>query len=301
MRRRGEWEFYPPSRPRPVVGGIKARSKRGRIGETWWSGRWLAFLESLGVGARLGRGRAYARAGQVMSLKVERGLVSARVQGSRPRPYTVTIRLAPLPQGQWEKAIAAMASQALFAARLLAGEMPQNIEEAFQSARVSLFPTKRRDLESDCSCPDWANPCKHVAAVYYLLAEEFDRDPFLVFRLRGMEKEDLVAALRELRAGGAEGQASASQGAPASDKVEEDAPPLEACLHCFWSAGPELASFRVTVAPPAVPLAILKRLGAPSFLKNGGDLLQALERVYGAASDQAMRLAYGQEERSGSE
>ncbi|MDP2948270.1 MAG: SWIM zinc finger family protein, partial [Chloroflexota bacterium] len=187
MGRRGEWEFYPPSRPRPVEGGIKAKSQRGRIGETWWSGKWLAFLESLDLGARLGRGRAYARAGQVMSLEVKKGQVAARVQGSRPRPYSVSIQLAPLSEAQWRKVADAMASQALFAARLLAGEMPQDIEEAFRAAGVSLFPTRRGDLESDCSCPDWANPCKHVAAVYYLLAEEFDRDPFLIFRLRGKE------------------------------------------------------------------------------------------------------------------
>jgi uncharacterized Zn finger protein len=234
-----------------------------------------------------------------MSLKVEKGLVSARVQGSRPRPYSVTIRLAPLTEGQWEKVIAAMASQALFAAKLLAGEMPQNIEEAFQSARVSLFPAKRKDLESDCSCPDWANPCKHVAAVYFLLAEEFDREPFLIFRLRGMEKDELVATLREHRAGGAEKKALARQSAATTDKAEEQVSPLEVSLDRFWSHGPELASFRVTVAPPAVPLGILKRLGPPPFWKGRGDLLQALGRAYGAASEEAMRLAYGERERDG--
>ncbi|MDP2950432.1 MAG: SWIM zinc finger family protein [Chloroflexota bacterium] len=300
MGRWREWDYYPPSRPLPVKGGIKARSQRGKIGETWWSGRWLAFLESLDLGARLGRGRAYARAGQVMSLKVEKGLVSAKVQGSRPRPYSVTVRLVPLSESQWVKVISAMASQALFAAKLLAGEMPQNIEEAFQSARVSLFPTKRKDLESDCSCPDWANPCKHVAAVYYLLAEEFDRDPFLVFRLRGMEKDELVAALRERRSGEA-GRSPAARGEHGEDvkEAEGEASPLEACLDRFWAMGPEMASFRVNVAAPAVPLAILKRLGPPPFWKGRGDLLEALGRAYGAASEEALRLAYGEGEHDG--
>jgi uncharacterized Zn finger protein len=84
-----------------------------------------------------------------------------------------------------------MASQAIFAAKLLSGEMPQNIEEAFAEAKVSLFPTSEQDLDTECSCPDWANPCKHIAAVYYLLAERFDEDPFLIFKLRGEPRKRL--------------------------------------------------------------------------------------------------------------
>ena len=295
MGYRGYWHYYEPSRPLPVKGGIKTRSQRGKIGETWWSGRWLAFLESLDLGARLGRGRAYARRGQVMSIDIQPGLVVARVQGSRPQPYSVTIRLRPLSESEWEKVMAVMASQALFAAKLLAGEMPQNIEEAFQSARLSLFPAKRKDLDSDCSCPDWANPCKHIAAVYYLLAEEFDRDPFMVFRLRGKDKDELIAALRERRAVAAEKETPGGQAHPARPVVEEEAPPLETCLDRFWAMAPEMASFRVTIAPPGVPLAILKRLGPPPFWTGKQDIMGALGQAYGAVRTEALRLAYGEE------
>src|SRR5437588_12759165 len=93
-----------------------------------------------------------------------------------------------------------MASQAIFAAKLLAGEMPQDIEEAFSAVQISLFPLATTDLDTDCSCPDWANPCKHIAAVYYLLAERFDEDPFLIFKLRGRTKEQIIQVLREKRA-----------------------------------------------------------------------------------------------------
>src|SRR5438094_6364961 len=160
---------YSP-RPRPA-NGIRARTQRGAFGKTWWAGRWIAALERLVDSARLSKGRSYARSGQVLDLDVGRDGVHARVQGSRPTPYNVSIRFAPLADDQWERAIDQLASQALFAARLLNGEMPEQIEQAFAAAAASLLPSDDEDLETDCSCPDWANPCKHVAAVHYLLGE----------------------------------------------------------------------------------------------------------------------------------
>src|SRR5262249_29560519 len=173
-------EFFPRSRPRAAKGGIKSQSKRGAFGQSWWAKRWIAVLESFDIGARLGRGRSYARGGQVLSIDVAKGEVTARVQGSRPKPYDVTIEVKTLTAGEWDRLVLALSGQALFVAKLLAGEMPQDIEQVFTEAGLSLFPQKSRDLLTDCSCPDWSNPCKHVAAVYYLLGEEFDRDPFLL-------------------------------------------------------------------------------------------------------------------------
>lgn len=186
--------------PVPVASGIRARSRRGAIGETWWSQRWVAVLESFGLGSRLARGRAYARRGQVLEIDVQPGVVRARVQGTRPAPYRVEIRVAPLTDRQWGQVVRVLARQASFAASLLAGEMPPNIEEAFQAARVSLFPSRLTELRTSCSCLDWANPCKHVAAVYYLLAEALDRDPFVIFTLRGRTQERIIEQLRALRA-----------------------------------------------------------------------------------------------------
>src|SRR5579884_4486621 len=196
----GRWNnsyrnYYSSRQP----GNVERSLKADTIGETWWSKRWVQVLESFGMGTRLTRGRSYARQGQVLSIDVEAGVVKAKVQGSMPRPYKVTIRLQPLADRDWEKVIEAMASQAIFAAKLLAGEMPENIEEAFSAVHVSLFPTKGAELNTDCSCPDWANPCKHIAAVYYLLAERFDEDPFLIFKLRGRSKEQIIQSLREKR------------------------------------------------------------------------------------------------------
>ncbi|MBI2918139.1 MAG: SWIM zinc finger family protein [Chloroflexi bacterium] len=300
MGYRDHWWGYEPTRAIPVKDGIKARSRRGPIGESWWSRRWIGFLESLHMGARLDRGRSYARRGQVVSMDIEQGAVNARVQGSQPTPYTVTIRLAPLSEDQWDRVIGAMAAQALFSAKLLSGEMPQNIEEAFQAAQVSLFPTTPKDLQSDCSCPDWANPCKHVAAVFLLLGEEFDRDPFLVFLLRGQEKADLIARLRESRASSAESEPAGPMIPRKPRKGREKGPaPLEKCLDRFWAMGQEMASFRVNMAPPAVPLGVLKRLGPPPFVEGKGRVTDALGEAYRAVSAEALKLAYGEAEDRG--
>ncbi|HZG69700.1 MAG TPA: SWIM zinc finger family protein, partial [Herpetosiphonaceae bacterium] len=213
MPRYWDDEWYEPSRPRPAKDGIKAKNVRGAFGTSWWAKRWIAVLETFGWGSRLTRGRSYARQGQVLNIDLQVGRVNARVQGSRATPYRVKIEIPPLGDAQWERAIDSMAEQAIFAAKLLAGEMPQNIEDAFTAAGVPLFPRSARDIITACSCPDPANPCKHIAAVYYLLGERFDEDPFLIFHLRGRTREQIVDALRARRAS-ATGDASDQQVAP---------------------------------------------------------------------------------------
>ncbi len=192
--------WWPPaSKPIAVEGGVKARSKRGQIGDTWWSRRFIAVLESFGIGSRLQRGRRYARAGQVLSLEIVPGQVRASVQGSRSKPYRVFIETEILTDSEWGSIEDVMASRAVFLAKLLSGEMPEEIEEAFVESSTTLFPDSDDDLVSACSCPDWENPCKHVAAVFYLMAEAFDDDPFLIFAWRGRDKERLLADLRARR------------------------------------------------------------------------------------------------------
>jgi uncharacterized Zn finger protein len=192
--------WYPPSRPRAVENGLKVRSSRGAIGESWWSRRFLDVLESFAMGNRLTRGRTYARKGQVLSLDVVPGEVRATVQGSRARPYRVTIGLATFAEMVWAKAEIALSEQALPSAKLLAGEVPPELEELFADAGAPLFPRNVEELDQRCSCPDWEIPCKHLAATFYLLAEAFDDDPFLVLRWRGRDREALLGRLRELRA-----------------------------------------------------------------------------------------------------
>ena len=289
----GSWdEWPPPSRPRRVEGGIRARSRRGQIGETWWSRRFIAILEALGMGARLQRGRAYARAGQVLDLTVAPGMVSARVQGSRARPYRVRVALTRLPEADWTLVESALAARALYSAKLLAGEMPHTIEEVFASCGLSLFPSSASDLELSCSCPDWAVPCKHIAATFYLLAEAFDRDPFLVLAWRGRERDDLLARLRGLRAltDPAAGASGGVDSGPDRGAIEED-PPLAEQLDRFWSPLGDLAACRHgggTAA--AAPDILLLGLEPPDVQLGGRRLAELLVPAYHAMTQARMRI-----------
>src|SRR6266487_7050799 len=279
--RGGDLDDYYKPHPIRVKDGIKTKSERGAIGETWWSKRWIGVLESFNMGARLTRGRSYARQGQVLSIDIEPGLVKAKVQGSRPKPYNVKIQLRPLSDQDWDKVTEAMAAQAIFAAKLLAGEMPTDIEEVFRAVHVSLFPTALKDLETDCSCPDWENPCKHIADVYYLLAERFDEDPFLIFKLRGRTKEQIIAVLRDKRAATFPVE-DTSAGAETASAEEENLISLEEHLETFWQAGEAIESFTVNLSTPRIDKAILKRLGDAPFTIGDMKVASLLAKAYSA-------------------
>jgi uncharacterized Zn finger protein len=279
--------YFKPSRPRETDEGIKARSKRGAFAKNWWATRWIKALERLVDSKRLGRGRRYARAGQVVSITEVSGGVEAKVQGSRRTPYQVTIAVEPLSDKQWERVLNALADQAIFTVQLLAGEMPPDIEEVFTAAGVSLFPDKRAQLHTDCSCPDWANPCKHVAAVHYILGEQFDEDPFMLFRLRGRNQEQLMADLRARRAGAADEDFG-------QEEAEEPAILLTETLADFWGTNQPLKPVKTTVKAPTVDLPILKRLGQPSFLVDD-NLIRLLGPAYQAIAEKAVMAAYEQE------
>lgn len=173
-----------------------------RFGLTWWGQRWIAALEQLGTrwSNRLPRGRTYARKGTVHDLEIAPGRVTALVEGSRPRPYRVTLTLTAFDDDTWDAIVAALAAELRHAAALLDGRMPEDVDDTLAEVGVSLFPTAA-DLRTACSCPDSANPCKHIAAVHYVLATRFDDDPFLLPQLRGRGRDDLLAALRAQRAG----------------------------------------------------------------------------------------------------
>jgi uncharacterized Zn finger protein len=287
------WGYYDYAPLKEVKDGIKAKSRRGAIGEKWWSKRFVSLLESFNIGARLSRGRSYARKGQVISIDVQKGVVRSKVQGTRSKPYDIKIMLSPLSDDDWNKAIDAMASKAVFAAKLLSGEMPSDIEDAFADAGVALFPKRQEDLETDCSCPDWSNPCKHIAAVYYLLAEQFDQDPFLIFKLRGRTKEEIVEALRERRSSCAADEgasATFSQSVLSKDEVR----PLEECLESFWKAGGQLDSLELNPTRPEVENAVLKRLGDSPFFIGKTNLSSLLSKAYGIAGKAALRKATGE-------
>ena len=242
--------WFPKSRPKHVEGGIRARSKRGDIGEEWWSKRFVEVLESYAISSRIKRGKRYARKGQVVELLVEPGEVSARVQGSRATPYEIRLTDANLDEDVWERVIEALVEQAGITARLLAGQLPPDVEGVFESAGSTLFPERYEDFSASCSCPDRANPCKHIAAVCYILAESFDDDPFGLLRWRGKSREDLLAALR------------AERGVVGPEAAVEEHEYLSDRLDDFWRAG-ELDDIVVGRVERGDPELMLRRLGRP--------------------------------------
>ncbi|MCX5066564.1 SWIM zinc finger family protein [Micromonospora lupini] len=290
--------FADYGRPRKVDGGLRARSARGAIGRSWWSRRFLEVLESFALGTRLTRGRSYARAGQVLRLDIAPGRVTAQVQGSRPRPYEVSIALAAFPAALWTRIEDELAGQAFFSARLLAGDLPDELEELFVAAGAPLFPAAVGELTQRCNCPDFAVPCKHLAATFYLLAEAFDADPFELLHWRGRSRADLLDRLRARRA---EATGTASPPEPSVpdalpsvvDTVDVLPPvgaaralaglaatPLAEAVDRFWAAPVPLPD-----RPPRLatgPDLLLRQLGPPAPAIGGPGLLERLRRAYRA-------------------
>ncbi len=287
------WPHYEPTRP-IEVDGIKAKSQRGKFVASWWADKWISALQRLMDAGRLSRGRSYARKGQVLEIDIKTGKVAARVQGSRASPYKVGIELKPLSDQQWASVLDALAEQAIFAAQLLNEEMPADIEQVFDKAKVPLFPQSRGDLSTKCSCPDPANPCKHIAAVYYLLGERFDADPFLLFELRGRSKAAIIAALRERRAVGTSTQEALPYVPDAIAAV--DAPALADCLDAYWGAPAAWDAVTLRIAAPPVELALLKRLGLPDFV-DAASFRAQMEQVYSGVTDRALEIAFGDADR----
>jgi uncharacterized Zn finger protein len=271
-RRGASWHDFGPSRPLEVEGGVKARSKRGSIGEQWWSRRFIDVLESFGMTGRLSRGRNYARRGQVIAFEISCGYVTAQVQGSRPKPYRVRIEVTPLTTPQWRKVEQALAAQALFRAKLLAGEMPKEIEEVFAGCGTPLFPRSAHDMQMSCSCPDWGVPCKHLAAVCYVLAEAFDLDPFGILAWRGRGRDELLGALR---------LTGREDDEPARPLIDVTDRPLAECIADFWSPG--MSAQRLRALPPvpaAAPDLLLRTFEPPPVQVRGTDLAALLAPAY---------------------
>jgi uncharacterized Zn finger protein len=260
-------------------------SARRKFGLTWWGQRWIAALEALGAlyANRLPRGRTYARKGAVRDLAVAPGVVTAKVQGRRAQPYRVTVKLPAFSDETWEAVIARLADAVGHAAALLDGRVPDDIDDLLGDCGVSLFP-RPGELLTRCSCPDVANPCKHVAAVHYLLAETFDGDPFLLPALRGRDREALLAGLRAARAGDAADDGDAAEGVELA-RIDSLA------ARALWDATGDLDAIRVRPTRSPDAGALLRRLGSPPGALGTADAEFLCEDVVAAAADLAWRLA----------
>ena len=191
---------YPLRIPRSAA-GIRAQELRGGSSRSWWAKRWLEVLERMGLGSRLGRGKNYALGGQVTKIELEGAKVFATVQGTRPEPYAIELDFRSLAPAARQRILAALKAEPMLIARLLADELPLEVEALFRAEGYDLFPggkldgkgrdARKYDMISQCSCPDYANPCKHVSAVLLLLGEEIARRPLTLLALRGIAEEDL--------------------------------------------------------------------------------------------------------------
>jgi len=294
MSRWSNYGWYKPAPKKPPPErGIRMK----KAGTTWWGQRWIEALENVlrGDSARLARGRTYARAGRTHDLVVKGGKVTAKVTGSRATPYKITIELTELSAPAWKKAIDGLAKKAQFSAELLAGQMPQTIDEVFVEAGVSLFPKQRADLKTSCSCPDWGDPCKHVAATHYVLGEALDRDPFLLFELRGRTKDQVLDALRAARGGVGETaakKAGKSKATPEDATIDIPTVKLGKVKAGEYDKPREpLPTLHFSFDEPVTHGAVLRQLGAPTAWEGDASPADVLVPLVRAAAETARRIA----------
>ncbi len=269
------WQRYSESVPIPTRDGLATSKQRGAMAASWWSRRFVDVLESYGLGARMQRGRRYARAGQVLSFDVHAGMLVAQVQGSRPTPYVVTVAAESPTVEQWASVDAALGARVGFVARLLAGEVPSDLEDVFRDAAVDLFPALWSALDARCSCPDWENPCKHIAAVMYVFADQLDDDPWLLLEWRGRTRDQLLDPLRT------------RTGAPTPASESEIAPwwPFDAGARLLAGLRAEPDSGLSEAPDP--PDGVLRRLAALDVEVRDAPVADAFVVVYEIVCDRA--------------
>lgn len=267
------------------------------LNQQWWAEQWLDLINRYRFKKRLERGWKYAREGHVLSIRFEGQEVLAIVQGTDPEPYRVSLGLDPLTDEDWAYVITNLSQRSLFAANLLAGEMPLNIEEVFAASGLRLFPFQLSEVRSNCSCPDKANPCKHISAVYYLLGDRFREDPFVLFQLRGRTRSQILEALRQQRLQRASSP-HPSQTQERSTTIGDSVKP-QINLDRFWRYEAPLDPALVVIAPPpdlttpfevlgAFPLPVLGAYTSEEMAAQQAQMQEALKTIYQQVTQQAL-------------
>ena len=267
-----------------------------QFSRTWWGKRFIAALEKIMDSGRLSRGRSYARNGKVKSFQIDDGLIEAQVRGSinpyfgvyKEPLYITTIELKPISAANWSAAIAYVASKASLISQLMLNEMPDNIEDAFAKLDLHLLPHRQDDFKTTCSCPDWSNPCKHIAGVYYLLAAQLDQDPFLLFELRGISRKALQKELVKSPLGQAlAAELALEKTAPDPEVSYYTRPTLQspvavASLKDFWHGAKRLPQTIEAASQVSVPAILVKKQGDfPPFWPKESSFIETMEELYG--------------------
>ena len=266
-----------------------------QFSRSWWGQKFITAIENLTDSGRLSRGRSYARGSKVKGFDIDGNLVTAQVRGSinpyfgvhKEPLYHITIEFQPLSAAKWSAAVAEMASKASVISRLLLNEIPDDIEKTFQSLNLNLLPGSQKDFQTSCSCPDWSNPCKHIAGVYYLVAAELDQDPFLLFELRGLSRENLIKELSKSPLGQAlsaelQSEQTAPQPAAAYYTPLETLPaPDDTNLREFWQGTRQLPQTIEALPENSVSAIQVKKQGDfPAFWHRDNSFIEAMETLY---------------------
>jgi len=271
--------------------------KAGRLmatrSKTWWGAEFLKALEQIMDSGRLSRGRSYASPRRLLAFDIKAGTITATLRGNinpyfgvyeEPR-YEVTVELQKVSKSSWKKVLSRLGHNANWITHLILGEVPPTIETAFEGSSTMLLPRKRGEIASSCSCPDWANPCKHVAGVYVHVAALLDHDPFLLFELRGMPRKTLMAAVSKSEFGaalggdGGAGEPSEEPRFPVVEQTVGEASPGD--MRDFW-LGRALAADAPASGPlPPVSILPMRRAGDyPEFWHQNASFLDTMSDVY---------------------
>ena len=257
--------------------------------QEWWVERWLDLLNSYRFKKRLERGRSYAREGNVLSIEFANSKAKAMVQGSDDQPYRVSLSLDSFSNEDWNFVITKMSEKAIFSAQLLAGELPETIEAVFTASGLSLFPFTLNEVRSRCNCPDKANPCKHIAAVYYQLGDRFSEDPFIIFQLRGRTKNQIIERLRQIRSQKAKTNPVTVQPAKTAHLTIASVDDSTSEPKGFWQYSDPLESGLVAIVPPMEQKTVLNILGEiPLAPADAEAVQQYLTQIYQTTGQQAL-------------
>ncbi len=285
----------PSRRTRSGAGGERraGASGRPRYGRTWWSDRWLTALAEISLlPARVGHAPGF-RLPRSFRVDIRPGEADIGVGGPRGEWRSVQVRMQPVPAASWDRLMEILSRRAIYAARLLGGEMPEGVEPAFSEAGVQLFPHQRADVTIRCDGPGEDVPCTHAMAALRLLAARFDEDPFQLLLFRGIGRVELLDGIRRLWTGDSPADPPPLPRARPRSPTERSSE-LEV-LARFWEPDPVIEQVRPRIEPPVVPEAVLLRLGPPPGTVPGSAGESALRRAYQSIHQWALRRGLQEE------
>jgi uncharacterized Zn finger protein len=266
-----------------------------KFSRTWWGDRFIQALEAFTDDNRLKRGRSYATGGKVKTFEINLNKITAKVRGSvnpyfgvyKEPTYNIEIQITPIAKNRWHEAIQKLSSKASIISRLLLNEVPENIEDTFSNLGLHLLPHSSQDFKTKCSCPDYANPCKHIAGVYYLVASQLDNNPWLLFELRGLSKAELQAKLADSPLGKALSEELNTKEIPLElsnslyTKPEKQSLSKIPNAREFWLGTKRLPQTIEVATSGSVCAILIKKQGDfPDFWHNDASFIETMEELY---------------------